>query len=179
MTAINVTIFYSRLIVVDTDSEKEGNTSLKPQQYCALIYFVNCIAALYAFFLLNKYGRRTLLLGALSGISVLLLIQAIVDLVAQGQTRGVLIEVILVLTVLLFEFGPGPICWIYMSEVMNDKGVAVGTSLIWTFTLIYSAFALCLNKDYIYFVLVAPCALATILVYYFVKETKGLSEYEL
>jgi hypothetical protein len=22
-----------------------------------------------------------------------------------------------------FQWGPGPICWIYMSEVMNDKGV--------------------------------------------------------
>lgn len=36
----------------------------------------------------------------------------------------------------MFEFGPGPIIWIYMSEVMNEKGVAVGTFINWTLTLI-------------------------------------------
>ncbi len=35
-----------------------------------------------------------------------------------------------------FEFGPGPIVWMYMSEIMNDKGVSIGTLLNWTFTLI-------------------------------------------
>jgi len=85
--------------------------------------------------------------------------------------------------VLIFEFGPGPICWLYISEVTNEKGVAVATSLIWTTTLIYSTAGLVLNSEVnlivIAYCLVVPCGLATFFVYYFVKETKGLSEYEL
>ncbi len=47
------------------------------------------------------------------------------------------LELVFVLAyVASFEFGPGPVVWMYMSEVMNDKGVSIGTLLNWTFTLI-------------------------------------------
>ena len=36
----------------------------------------------------------------------------------------------------MFELGPGPICWLYMSEIMNEKGVAVGTFINWSFTFL-------------------------------------------
>jgi len=41
-----------------------------------------------------------------------------------------------VLFVAFFEFGPGPITWLYMSEIMNNQGVSAGTVLNWTMTLI-------------------------------------------
>lgn len=82
---------------------------------------------------------------------------------------------------MIFEFGPGPVCWIYMSEVANDKGVAVATALNWTFTLLYSfsIFGLKNQDSYLKYLLSVPCGLAAIMVFFFVKETKGLSEQEL
>lgn len=82
---------------------------------------------------------------------------------------------------MIFEFGPGPVCWIYMSEVANDKGVAVATALNWTFTLLYSLsiFGLKNQDSYLKYLLSVPCGLAAIMVFFFVKETKGLSEQEL
>jgi hypothetical protein len=38
--------------------------------------------------------------------------------------------------VTFFEFGPGPIVWVYMSEIMNDKGVSIGTVINLTLTLV-------------------------------------------
>ncbi len=35
-----------------------------------------------------------------------------------------------------FELGPGPIVWVYMSEIMNDKGVSIGTVINLTLTLV-------------------------------------------
>ena len=40
--------------------------------------------------------------------------------------------------VCVFEFGPGPIVWLYISEVSNDKAASVATFINWVFTLIVS-----------------------------------------
>ena len=98
----------------------------------------------------------------------------------QFEHDNTLLVVALVLFVLIFEFGPGPICWIYLAEVMNEKGVAVATSLIGTFTLIYSSlFPLCLNNPSVMYVLCAPCGFASLLIYFYMKETKDLTEQQL
>lgn len=81
-----------------------------------------------------------------------------------------------------FEFGPGPIVWMYMSEIMNDKGVSIGTLLNWTFTLIIGLITPVLfnslkpGMPFIMFGIF--CGLGTIFVYFFMKETKGLSDAE-
>ena len=46
----------------------------------------------------------------------------------------------MVIFIVMFELGPGPIAWLYMSEVLNEKGVAMGTFINWTLTLIFSLF---------------------------------------
>ena len=37
-----------------------------------------------------------------------------------------------------FEFGPGPIVWLYISEICNDKATSVNTFINWVFTLTVS-----------------------------------------
>lgn len=81
-----------------------------------------------------------------------------------------------------FEFGPGPICWIYMSEIMNDKGVAVATSLNWAFCLFYTLITpLSFNAKatYVPFIMASACGVATLFIIGYVKETRGLTEQEL
>ena len=81
---------------------------------------------------------------------------------------------------MIFEFGPGPICWIYMSEIMNDKGVAVATSLNWTFCLIYTVVSpLSLNYSYVFYTMAGACGLGALFVIFYVKETRGLTEQQL
>lgn len=78
-----------------------------------------------------------------------------------------------------FEFGPGPICWIYMSEVMNDKGVAVGTFLNWLFTLITALTTPLLIKtiqEYTFLGFAIFNFIGSFLVFLFVKETKNLND---
>jgi SP family xylose:H+ symportor-like MFS transporter len=40
------------------------------------------------------------------------------------------------LFVILFEFSLGPIVWIYMAEIMTDKGQSLGTVVNWILTII-------------------------------------------
>ena len=82
--------------------------------------------------MLNKYGRRNLLLFWNSVIIVLLFIMSLSTVyqwsgLLLGTTTGFM---------MCFVFAPGPITWIYMNEVMNYKGVAAGTAINWSFELI-------------------------------------------
>lgn len=44
--------------------------------------------------------------------------------------------VLILLFVCLFEFSLGPIVWIYMSEIMTDKGTSFGTFINLGFTIL-------------------------------------------
>jgi hypothetical protein len=108
-------------------------------------------------------------------ITVLLFIEAAVSQMGLDVTL-----VILVFLVMIFEFGPGPICWIYMSEIMNDKGVAVATSLNWTFCLIYTIVSpFSLTHSYVFYTMAVACGFGALFVIFYVKETRGLTEQQL
>jgi hypothetical protein len=84
--------------------------------------------------------------------------------------------------VVMFEFGPGPIIWIYMSEVMNEKGVAVGTFINWTLTLIVgfgTTYLFNSLKGDTFYVFATTCGIGLIFIIMFVKETKGLTQEDL
>ena len=66
-----------------------------------------------------------------------------------------------------------------MSEVMNDKGVSMGTFINWTFTLFLSLFTpsiIMWSPENSFYIFAATCGLGALFSIVFVKETKGLSE---
>lgn len=70
-----------------------------------------------------------------------------------------------------------------MSEIMNDKGVSIGTLLNWTFTLIIGLVTPWLfdnltsdHGGWPFMIFGITCGLGTIFVFFFMKETKGLSD---
>jgi len=84
------------------------------------------------------------------------------------------------LFVCAFEFAPGPIVWLYMGEILNDKGISVAVFLNWTFTLIVGLFTPTIMKSmgngptFIMFGCFNICA--ALFIFFFMKETKGLSD---
>ncbi len=128
LTGINSIIFYSTTIF---ESEGSKPSFPIPNQFTAIIMTVNFIAALLSYPVLRAFGRRTVLLSTFAICTFSLVAMALV----QSDFAKLSASVIFVIS---FEQGPGPICWFYMSEVTNEKGVAVGTFINWTFTLIFS-----------------------------------------
>ena len=126
--------------------------------------------------MLNRFGRRTLMLWATGACTVFIFLVAIFTI--TGTSIAELIFVLFY--VASFEFGPGPVVWMYMSEIMNDKGVSIGTLLNWTFTLIIGLITpLMFNNmpDGTPFIVFGVlCGLGTLFVFFFMKETKGLSD---
>ena len=131
--------------------------------------------------LLDKFGRRTLMLNATGACTIFMFLVAIFTFADLA-----IAELAFVLAyVASFEFGPGPVVWMYMSEIMNDKGVSIGTLLNWTFTLIIGLITPLMfdnltsgNGAWPFMIFGITCGLGTLFVFLFMKETKGLSDAE-
>ena len=82
-----------------------------------------------------------------------------------------------------FEFGPGPIVWLYISEICNDKATSVGTVMNWFWTLIISILSPYLITNwlkygYVWLMFSGISILGLIFILFMMKETKGLTELE-
>ena len=82
--------------------------------------------------------------------------------------------------VVCFEFGPGPVVWMYMSEIMNDTGVSMGVFINWFLTLLVGlgspSLSILLGGGNIFILFGGFQLVAAIFIFFFMKETKGLSE---
>jgi len=82
--------------------------------------------------------------------------------------------------IIIFELGPGPITWLYMAEIMQDKGSSIATVMNWGINLIISYFTPRIikkigdeNVGYIFYFMGAASVVGTLFIGCFMKETKG------
>ena len=84
--------------------------------------------------LLNYFGRKTLMV-----INQIALIGCLLTVFYANSVQNSSIELFSVVSfVFFFEFGPGPIVWLYISEICNDKATSVNIFINWVFTLTIS-----------------------------------------
>ena len=53
----------------------------------------------------------------------------------ESSTAQILCVIFILVFVILFEFSSGPVTWIYLAEIMTDKGLSVALLLNQIFTL--------------------------------------------
>jgi len=82
-----------------------------------------------------------------------------------------------------FQLGPGPVSWLYMSEISSNKGMSIATFTSWVFTLAIGIMVEPLinswTKNYTFMIFGVTNLLAALFCLIFVKETKGKSRKEL
>lgn len=91
-----------------------------------LFGITNIIGVLLSIYMIHKVGRKTLLcLGYLSmGLTMVL-----TGIFFHTKNQyGLLISVLVF--VFSFATSSGPLTWIYMAEVMDDKGLSIGSFLL-------------------------------------------------
>jgi len=79
------------------------------------------------------------------------------------------------------NLAPGPIGYMYMQEVSNYKGVAVGSANMWFILIIIGLvtgpmFESPVVGNYVFFIFGGINICATLVIIFCLKETKGLSE---
>ena len=88
------------------------------------------------------------------------------------------------LYLLIFEFGNGSIFWVYVSEICNNKAVAVATANMYFWQLTVGLLTPPMMNNWltdgkVFIVFGTASAIGFVYVYFFMKETKGLTEAEL
>ncbi|KAG0477438.1 hypothetical protein HPP92_014279 [Vanilla planifolia] len=172
--------------------EKVGITS-KSQKLGATVAvgFAKTIFILVATFLLDRVGRRPLLLSSAGGMVLSLLVLASSLLVIDRQTVGVkaptaavAVSIAMVLSFVgSFSIGLGPIAWVYSSEIfplrLRAQGASLGTAMnrvmsgviAMTFISLYKAITIS-GSFYLY----AGIASASWVFFcFFLPETRGRS----
>ena len=170
----NIFIFYSNSLFNGFDITSE--------QITAIFAIINIISVIIAAFSLHYFGRKTLLLCGFIGMAICL------TLIGAGlylKMDYVVISMVM-LNVMCFAMSSGPITYLYMAEVMDDKGLSIGTFILQGFTVGISAIVLPIknaigddNIGAIFLFCGVINTLGSLFLFFFLKETKGLTQFEI
>ena len=83
------------------------------------------VATMGSVVLLSIAGRKTLMLINQLGCIVCLAVMWVATMNGNANLELIMI----ICFVCVFEFGPGPVVWLYISEICNDKSASVATTV--------------------------------------------------
>jgi hypothetical protein len=172
LTGINSIIIFSNTILATiTDG------GLSPRVGTAIIGFVNFASAASAFLVLQRIGRRPLLIWGHTGIAIAHILIGIMTILAFNY--GVLIGICVF--IVIYELTSGPVAWMYAAETCCD--MALGICM---YTLYFVVFILSLVTEPLMNSRIGPAgtffmfgifsSIAAVFMYAYIKETKDLTD---
>ncbi|CAG7831041.1 unnamed protein product [Allacma fusca] len=177
----NAVIFYTVDIFIDAGSDLDPNIS------AIIIGAVQVVASIISSILMDKAGRRILLMISGVAMTISLIILGIFFLKKSdpdlGESIGWLPLACLISFIVAFSIGFGPIAWLMQGEILppNVKGMAsaLATAFNWlnTFvvTKVFENIKSSIGTEWCFWVFGIAAGLGTIFVYFVVPETKGKS----
>ncbi|WP_255462563.1 sugar porter family MFS transporter [Granulicella sp. WH15] len=174
LSGINAILYYSNYIFASA-----GFSANSAALQTVGVGLVNLLATFLGMTLIDKLGRRTLLLIGATGMTLAL---AGVAAIFHTQTHQNLLVWLLVLFIVFFAISQGSVIWVYIAEVfpsrVRSKGQSIGSSSHWIMNaLIAGTFPLIAAKSQaLPFAFFAAMMLLQFFIVLFVyPETKGSS----
>jgi SP family galactose:H+ symporter-like MFS transporter len=124
LAGINAVLAYAPSIM-----EKTGLSASNSILYSVALGVVNVAATVVSFRLVDRAGRRPLLLASLAGMTVSLVLLGITFVAPQGAATSWLSLICLLAYVASFAVGAGPIFWLLVAEIFPARARAQGASL--------------------------------------------------
>lgn len=178
LSGINAVLYYMNDIFASA-----GFSKISGGLQTVVVGAVNLVATLIAMTLIDKIGRKTLLLIGSVGMTIGL--GGMAGVFVTGKWHGALIFLMTIFTA-SFALSSGSVIWVYISEIFPNavraKGQALGSTVIWVMNgIISQVFPLMTaHSAAIPFVVFAVLMAAQFFVtLWFFPETKGLSLEEL
>jgi SP family arabinose:H+ symporter-like MFS transporter len=172
LSGINAILYYSNYIFASA-----GFSSSSAALQTVGVGLVNLLATFLGMSLIDKLGRKTLLLIGAVGMTIAL--AGVAGIFYMHSHQGLLVW-LLVLFIIFFAISQGSVIWVYIAEVfpsrVRSKGQSVGSSAHWIMNaLIAGAFPFVAAKSQAApFVSFASMMLLQFLIVLFVyPETKG------
>lgn len=178
VTGINTVIYYAPTIFQFAGFQ----TSSSAIFVTVLVGLINVVFTVVAIFLLDRIGRRKLLLLGLAGMSGMLIMLGIVFFLPSIINQlGSLAVTGLMAYVAFFAVGLGPVFWLLISEIypLKVRGLAMSivTEINWGSNLIialtFLTFIQLMGASGTFWFYAGVGILALIFTYIYVPETKG------
>ena len=182
ISGINTVTYYAPTILQTSEKGGIATTDSKALIATIVIGIVNVIATSIAVWLLDRAGRRKLLLIGAAGMTLGLLILILsLFLPMQGSQEIKLMS--LIIYVVFFAISLGPVTWVLISEIypLHIRGRAMSVAIFanWLSNYLISLFfpdmVAALSLGGIFTVFTVICLIAFWFIYRFVPETKGKS----
>lgn len=174
-TGINAIIYYGPRIMEEAGLKL--NDALGGQ---VVIGTVNFLATVYAILKIDKFGRKKLMKGGITGMFVSLI--AVGILFFFNQTQGYLLIIFILTFITSFAIGYGPVIWVLLSEIyptkVRGRAMSVATLSVWVGTAIIGQIVPWMLDTLTpagTFLVFALCCLPVPFILKSVPETKGMS----
>ncbi len=179
VTGVNTVIYFAPVIFQASGLSSASAAILAT----AGIGVVNVVMTMVAIWLVDRLGRRLLLLGGLAGMGISLCLLATAFLLGKGSYLGIMTAGSLALYVGCFAVGLGPVFWLLVSEIfplaIRARGMSAATIANWTANLVVALTFLnltdLLGRSGVFFLYAALTFCALGFAFVLVPETKGLS----
>ncbi len=179
VTGINTVIYFAPTIFQAAGLSSAAAAILAT----AGIGVINVLMTLVAIWLVDRVGRRALLLSGLGGMGISLCLLAAGFLLGTGPARGYLTAASLAAYIGCFAIGLGPVFWLLISEIfpmaIRARGMSAATIANWLANLVVALTFLdlsdLLGHAAVFFLYAALTFAAMAFAYILVPETKGLS----
>lgn len=174
-TGINTIIYYGSLVFLEHVPHQSASTALWANVIIGAINFLATIAGMQ---LIDRAGRKSLLMSAFGGMALSL---AAVSAAIHFQASGVIVLIFVLTYVACFAVGVGTGTWVLMAEIcptrVRGRAMSVATVFLWCGTLLVTLTFLSLVAVLTaagVFLLYAGISIAAFLfVWRGVPETKG------
>ena len=170
---INTLIYYAPTII-----ESTGLSASNSIFYSVAIGIINLVMTLVAIRLIDKVGRRILLLVSLGGMAVTM---GLLGLAFVAEWGAVVTLVCMVLYIAAFAVGMGPVFWVLIGEVFAPDARAAGssasTAVNWTsnfaVSLVFLSVVNAIGQGQTFWIFAVVCAIGLVFTARYVPETKG------
>ncbi len=174
-TGINAIIYYGPRIM-----EEAGLQLSEALGGQVIIGMVNVFATIFAIWKIDKYGRKGLMNGGVTGMGISLVIIGILFLLQM--TSGFLILFFILTFIASFAIGYGPVIWVLLSEIyptkVRGRAMSMATLSLWIGTAIIGQVVPWMLETLTpagTFFVFALCCLPVPFILKKIPETKGLS----
>jgi MFS transporter, SP family, galactose:H+ symporter len=179
VTGINTIIYYAPTILQLAGFERAGGAILATLG----IGIINVLFTIIALPLIDRWGRRPLLLLGLSGMFISLVVMGVAFYFPGSATLRWVAVASMITYIASFAMSLGPIMWLIISEIfpLNIRGVGVSLAISasWAFNMLVALTFLTLiqfvGPSHTFWFYAFLCILGWLFVYFLVPETKDCS----
>lgn len=129
-TGINTVLFYGSILLKQYAGGASDTAAIGANVWIGAVNFAATLAAMA---MIDRWGRRKLLMGSAAGLGIGLL--AMAAAFAGGEPRASLVIPLMLACAAAFAVGLGPGVWVYLSEIFPNRirGRAMGlaTTALW------------------------------------------------